>query len=990
MRLAGHLYKPMRVRSLFPLAALALTRAAFAAEATPEQMQFFESKIRPILSEKCYKCHSVELNKSKGGLTLDTKAGLLKGGETGAGLKPGDPKGSLLIKAVLYTDPDLQMPPKGEKLSDAQIADLTSWIKMGAPDPREKAKGGKLSGMTDAARKHWAFVPVKKPEIPTVKNRAWCITPVDAFIMQKLEDKGMSPSPDLFSLSGFTGKDTMLRRATYDLTGLPPTPAEMDAFRADTTPYAFSNVVDRLLASPEYGERWGRYWLDSARYADTTGARGARGEDYRYAYAWTYRDWVIKAFNDDLPYDQFIMQQIAADKIPNNPPANLAALGFITVGARLGNANDVINDRIDVVTKGFVGLTVVCARCHDHMFDPIPTKDYYALHGVFASTIEPSELPVLSASLDPKKKAEYDKAVAGVEKKNRDEYYKLMGQYSGMVRAKAGDYLLASMTKRNADADALKAALKFQQDKGLDPQILNEVRRFVRPNHEIFGPFAEFASASGSLDKVTEMVAANAGAKFHPQVAAAFKAAKPKSLNEVADIYTKLLSNMDGPANAQLAAYADAMSNDDGKIDAKVASIALVPFKLVPARDLTTKALREEINKLPLQLQGRGKFDFAKVNELTLTSTGAAAKAMAVEDSPNPHDSYVFVRGQAEVHGDVVPRHFLEALSNGKPAPFKEGSGRYELAQAIATKSNPLTARVIVNRVWMHHFGQAFVRTPDDLGTRSETPSHQELLDYLSNYFMEQGWSMKKLHKLIMLSRVYSESSYTIKAQEDLDPDNRYLWRANVRRLDFEAFRDSLLVMSNRIDHTLGGQPVNLSDEPYSYRRSIYGYIDRGDLPELMQNFDFSNPDMPNSSRTSTIVPQQALFLMNSPMAVDVARRIIARPEVVQQPVGADFKKIMKIYEIIYGRLPRPDEISLGTKFISYEIRKQAETVAAVKDMTAKAEDLAVKRAATRANSSNATKAIQNTGEVVERKPLTPWETYAQTLLLSNEAAYVN
>jgi hypothetical protein len=346
----------------------------------------------------------------------------------------------------------------------------------------------------------------------------------------------------------------------------------------------------------------------------------------------------------------------------------------------------------------------------------------------------------------------------------------------------------------------------------------------------------------------------------------------------------------------------------------------------------------------------------------------------------------------------MVPRRFLEMLSNGHPEPFKDGSGRLELAQAIANKANPLTARVIVNRIWMHHFGQAFVRTPDDLGTQSEAPSHPELLNYLAAWFMDQGWSFKKMHKLIMLSHVYQEDSApmkTVKASyASIDPENRLLWRANIRRLDFEAFRDSLLEMGGRLDKRVGGQPVNLTDEPYSYRRSVYGYIDRGNLPELMQNFDFSKPDMPNSARTTTIVPQQALFLMNSPMVVDVARQVLMSNEF--RTAGADFMRIKAIYNAVYSRDPivKPadgiDEITAAAKFISTEAFKQADIQKEMKDYAQKSTDKAKKRSQDLAEKSDAMKAVQNEGEVVERHPLSPWETFVQTLLFTNEAAYVN
>jgi len=1019
----------MQPRSLL-LIALIASGSAMAADLTPEQTQFFETKVRPILSDKCYKCHSAEAGKSKGGLTLDTKESTLKGGENGAAVKPGDTAGSLLLKAISYNDADLQMPPKGEKLSDAEIANLTQWVKMGAPDPRTggTAIKGKLSGLTDRARAHWSYQPIKKPEIPVVKNRAWCTTQIDAFVMQKLDEKGMAPSPDL--KDDVNGRETLLRRATYDLTGLPPTLKEINDFVVDPSPMpvAFAKVVDRLLASPHYGERWGRFWLDSARYADTTGVRNGTNDDYRYPYAWTYRDWVIKAFNDNLPYDQFVVQQLAADKLPNNPATNLAALGFLTVGEKFGNQNDVINDRIDVVSKGFLAMTVACARCHDHMFDPIPTKDYYALHGIFSSITEPTEDPIIK-QVDPKAKVEFDKKLATLEQENRDKYYATLQEYTATFREKAAAYILVAHLGRKDSSEAnQQKAEKISDDEKLDRTVVNQVRdRLTNADHDVFGPFARFLTGGDSWKSIAADVAKSK--KYNPIVTAAFKDANPKNFEDLAAIYGKIFASIDSKAKDVVKAYADAkaapavasksgsaadekdgsmmmasemassmmMMGGRGKnqkmediagMDPAIVRLAVAPLHIVPAYELNTDTLRATVRAWPLQLQGKARFNFAKVNELLLKDDGAPTRAMVVMDRPNPHDSPVFIRGQAETRGEVVPRHFLEILSSGKPQPFKQGSGRLELAQCIASKDNPLTARVIVNRIWMHHFGQGFVRTPDDLGTQSETPSHPELLDYLAWWFMDQNWDVKKLHKLIMLSRVYQESSSTIPAYETIDPENRLLWRANVRRLDFEAMRDSLLVMAGKLDRTVGGQPVNLTEEPYSFRRSVYGYVDRGNLPELMSNFDFANPDMPNSSRTTTIVPQQALFLMNSPMAVDVARRIVARPDF--QNAGNNVRRLLTLYNIIYQRPPKSEETNLAFKFLDNEAKAQPEVQTAMKDIGAKASAQAKKRAEDRAKSDSGTKAIQNDGDVVERAPLNPWETFAQAMLMSNEAAYVN
>jgi cytochrome c553 len=370
--------------------------------ATGDDFEFFEKKIRPLLMENCYRCHSHESEKVKGGLLLDTREGLLKGGDTGPAMIPGDPEKSLLIKSVRYTDENLQMPPKGKKLAAEQIADLETWIKIGAPDPRTEKVAASGPPLSDPikVRNHWAFQPIKDAAIPPVRNKRWVQTPIDSFILAKLEEKGMKPSPR-------AGKRTLIRRATFDLIGLPPTPEEVAEFLADQSADAFAKVVDRLLGSHYYGERWARHWLDVARYADTKGY--VFEEERRYPYSYTYRDYVIRAFNEDLPYDQFIVQQLAADLLPlGEDKRPLAAMGFLTLGRRfLNNQHDIIDDRIDVVSRGTMALTVACARCHDHKYDPIPTKDYYSLYGVFASCNEPSDKPLLGTAALPKEYPEY-------------------------------------------------------------------------------------------------------------------------------------------------------------------------------------------------------------------------------------------------------------------------------------------------------------------------------------------------------------------------------------------------------------------------------------------------------------------------------------------------------------------------------------------------------------------------------------------------------
>jgi hypothetical protein len=971
---------------------------------TAEQTAFFESKVRPILSAACYKCHSLAEGKAKGGLTLDTKEGTLKGGDTGAAVTPGDPTKSLLVTAITYNDADLQMPPKGEKLKEEEIAVLTEWVKMGAPDPRKAAATAtKLTGLTDKARHHWAFQPVKKAPLPAVKNQTWTLMddrktvhPIDTFVLAKIEEKGMLPGPA-------ADRDTLLRRASYDLLGLPPSPQELEAFRYDKSPNAWANVIDRLLASPHYGERWGRFWLDTARYADTIGGdRNAnnRGQDYRYPFAWTYRDWVVKSMNQDMPYDKFIMAQLAADRMPETKrdPRLLSAMGFLTVGERFPNANDQINDKIDTVTKGFLGLTVACARCHDHMFDPIPTKDYYALHGIFSSIEEPDNKPLVNAP-SAKQLEEFSVKLAAFEQKNREEYYRVLGEYAAMFREKAGVYLQAADLRRDRSQTGLQKVQALQDAEKLDVDIVQYLSNRGRMDNVLFSAFRKFATLSESDfsslgNKIASDIAGASGSQYHPAVAAAFRGAKITSMQDVIGIYNKLFSGLNGKAADFFKTVAASKSGSYEGVEATAADTFAAPFPVQPVAKLDSDSIRDHIADWPLRMRGRPQFTFGAINSLYLTHPGAPAKAMIVADKSNPQDSRVFIRGQAGVPGDVVPRRFLDILSpGGKSQEFRDGSGRYELAKAIANKDNPLTARVMVNRVWLHHFGEGFVRTPDDLGTQSETPSHPELIDYLSAYFMDNGWSLKTLHRFIMTSRVYQISSHTRKEYEDIDPYNRLLWRANVRRLDFEAMRDSLLVYGGILDKTVGGQPVNLTDEPYSRRRSVYGYIDRGNVPELMSAFDFSDPDMTNSKRSTTVVPQQALFLMNSSMSVDAARRIISRPEVANARDGT--ARVLAIHNIIFQRNPQKEEIPFIYEFLNKErnLNQFVDDKAkkALADAAAKKNAEVEKKLATPGNMrDNMFGTIRNTGEIVDRKALSDWETYAQALLLSNEAAYVN
>jgi hypothetical protein len=717
------------------------------------------------------------------------------------------------------------------------------------------------------------------------------------------------------------------------------------------------------------------------------------------------------------PYDRFILEQLAADLLRDlKDRKDLAALGFLTVGQRIGTANDVINDRIDVVGRGLQGLTVACARCHDHMFDPISIKDYYALHGVFASSVEPKEdeLPVI---LEGERSAgdKFAKEVELIDARNREMFYDLVAGLNSEFRRKAGDYLLSLMQYLSESEEDKQASVKLQEGSQLDSSVWSALRtqilqfrsgrgragipvkgenadRVYPREDTVLAPMLKFMGApKDSWGTVAQEISENRRGNYHPLIAKAFQGTSPKTFQEVAAAYARVFQevNAKGATFVKLSAEAIQQGAKLTGVSEGEARLLSVPYRIRIAAELDSRQIQEEMLPWREITRNLKPWEFNKLNQLKMTGAGAVVRAMVVNDSPQPKNSRVFLRGQSSAPGPEVPRRFLSVLAGGNPKPFDKGSGRLELAQSIADRRNPLTARVMVNRVWMHHFGEGFVRTPDDLGTQGEAPTHPELLDYLSSYFMEQGWSLKHLHKLIMLSRVYQESSYTVPAHEQMDPFNRLLWRANVRRLEFEAVRDSLLVFSGQIDRTLGGPPVNITDEPYIMRRSVYGYVDRGELPELMSHFDFADPLAPNSKRTTTVVPQQALFLMNSPMVVDVARRVLARPEVVN--ARDNLNRVFHLYRIVFQRDPKPAEIQLALEFVGREIKEEPQTLALAKELAEPTPDAKKKKGGGRTAREESLSAIQNEGlERVERKLLTPWETYAQALLLSNEAAYVN
>jgi hypothetical protein len=689
--------QPLRVVVQFGLIVLAAACSHAAADPSlegPEGVEFFETHIRPVLVEKCYSCHSAAAKVLKGGLRLDTAATTRAGGETGPVIVPGKPAESVIVSALKYET--YEMPPTG-KLPDQVVHDFEKWIELGAPDPRVDApKAAAAAGSRDPFD-HWAYKRPQKLSPPELTNAHAARTDIDRFIIVRLEAAGISPSPQALPR-------VVLRRLYYDLVGLPPSAEELDQFAADPSDGNYEAAVDRLLASPRFGERWARHWLDIARYSDTKGYLFEEDRNYKGAYA--YRDWVIASFNCDRPYDRFVVAQIAADQ--SGDPSSGPASGFLTLGRRFLNAQpDIINDRIDVVTRGLLGTTVACARCHDHKYDPIPAADYYAMYGVFASSNE-----------------------------------------------------------------------------------------------------------------------------------------KPR---------------------------------DDA------------PPELV--------------------------------------------------DAEKPYDPYVFLRGSPGNRGPAVERRFLTCLtSDHKPTAFKQGSGRRELAEAIASRDNPLTARVWVNRVWEHLFGKGIVDTPSDFGVRGTPPTHPELLDTLACEFMDDAWSTKRLIRRIVLSATYRQASEPRPECAAVDPENRLLWRANRRRLDLESLRDSLLAAAGRLDEKMGGPSVSLTDAPFSTRRSVYGFIERQNLPAFFRTFDFANPNTHTPERPLTTTPQQALFLMNSPFAIEQATHLAQRVAGVEPTASpqtnalgdrqsldpshpphsssGDVRRLVKLFRCALGRDPSLDELTEALQFV--------------------------------------------------------------------------
>lgn len=924
-------------------------------------MNFSRKKIRPALVERCYKCHSTDAEKTKGGLLLDSRESLLKGGDTGPAVVAGEPEKSRLIQAIRYLDDDLQMPPK-EKLSPAQITDFETWVKMGAPYPEKTKAPGDASRITrhasrTAASGHWAFRPPKKPSIPSVANKAWPKHPIDHFILAELEDKKLTPASP-------ADKRSLLRRAIFDLIGLPPTPEEIGSFLNDSSPNAFAKVVDRLLDSRHFGERWGRHWLDVVRYADSNGLE----VNLPYPNAWRYRDYVVDSFNNNKPFDQFIREQLAGDLLPHKTDEerfeHLIATGFLVLGPKaLGEPNrtkltmDFADEQIDVTTRAFLGLTASCARCHDHKYDPIPTKDYYALAGIFKSTARLSTAG--PGPQNPFGTRWIERPLAGADKaKEVEDYFAKLnkltaelrdlqeypgglrsGQLPGIVvdnsaaqlqgRWKKSDYVGTFVDKdyhHDAKSDKGKMSARYVPNlphAGQDEVLVGYVPRFDRATN--------VPVTIQSVDK-TNQVALN-------------QTLPPMYKNSFVSVGTyEFQTGTNGSV---------IISNENTKGFVTVDSVIFVPideWKLEmsmnePVSMKASGSAMMAASSRSMTENARDELGYA-LSSLRTSAPPPMPSAMAVQEG-TIENCRINIRGDPDKLGEEVPRGFLTVLSGSKASSLFNGkeSGRLELANWVASVGNPLTTRVAVNRIWLHLFGKGLVDTPDNFGLLSERPTHPELLDYLAVQFVQDGWSCKKTIRTIMLTSAYQMSCEHDAKAYAKDPDNRYLWRMNRRRLEAEAIRDAVLAVSGELDSARGVSLISTNDmrmnNPIagmqlppvtSNRRSIYLPVVRNDVPDLFQVFDFADPHTIAGKRHVTTAATQALFMMNSEFVQEQARQWAQA--LLAQPTNDD-QRIANAYMRAFGRPITSEEKQRALDSIAKLEKTAAQNEAAKNRLTA-------------------------------------------------------
>lgn len=920
--------------------------AAEPADATvdPVGLELFEKHVRPTLVEQCIRCHGEK--KQQGGLRLDSREGWMEGGDSGAAIVPGQPDESLFVQAVRYTNNDLEMPPKGV-LPQATIAAIEQWVRLGAPDPRtmqptdgDSASPSSAPPTVEQGRSFWAFQPVQPASPPAVHNDAWPRTDIDRFVLAKLEHNKLTPAADAAPLD-------LVRRVYFDLLGLPPTPAEIDRFVNDPSPSAYADLVDRLLDSPQFGEHWGRHWLSVVRYAQSSGG----GRTLLFPDAWRYRDYVIDSFNQDVPYDQFVREQLAGDLLEyedwRDRRRKLIATAFLLLGPTNYELQDkdilemdVVDEQLDTFGKSVLGMTLGCARCHDHKFDPIPTHDYYALAGIFKSTkamihSNVSQWNTVDLPLDPQQAAA------------------LQQQQQELADARSQ---LAAATKAWVDAGGMPSEPKGKQVRSIDRQSIQGL--VVDDDQaESIGEWMESTSQPGFVGRrYLHDSAAEPGKKrvvYRPQlphsgryeVRLSYPAGPNRSTRAqvhivhrdgeaTVSVNQRNAPELDGKLSS-LGVFAFDVDGDnpprvtisnEGKQDGVVIADAVVFVSLKtkgedalaekPEADLIDADAMAALEKLKQQV------DTLKAHVQTLEKAlPKAAKVMATVDDDDAGDIPIAIRGVVHNKGPLTPRGTLQVASHEPFPAIPEGqSGRGELADWTCSPHNPLTSRVIVNRVWQWTMGRGLVSTVDNFGSMGQPPTHPELLDYLATSFVENDWSIKTLIRQILLSRTYQLQTLSSVQANPADPDNQLLSHAHRKRLHAEQIRDALLAISGKLDATKAGPNLRggtSSEYGYQFtstRRSVYVPVFRNRLPQLFEVFDFPDPNIQSGSRNVSTIASQALLLMNHPFVIEQSQTAAER--LLQMDLADDASRIDYAYRQVIGRPPTAEELSVMSKFI--------------------------------------------------------------------------
>ncbi|MFO0940427.1 MAG: PSD1 and planctomycete cytochrome C domain-containing protein [Pirellulales bacterium] len=893
----------------------------------------FNKEIRPILAEYCYQCHGPDVNKNGSGLRLDIESEAKQ-----SAIVAGSPETSPLVHRVESSDVDEKMPPAalGKSPSEAQKRLLRNWIQSGAK-----------------YADHWAFQPIGDSSelINEVKQAAQSsdisvqptTNPIDQFLLIQLSRVGLSYSPSV-------SKQQFIRRATFDLTGLPPSWQEIEQYVNDTAADADARLIDRLLASQAYGQRWGRHWLDIARYADTHGGAAIGFTSFPFSY--TYRDYVIAAMNRDLPLDRFILEQIAADQLglSENDPA-LAAVGFLTVGMQFRNYHDTIDDQIDVVTRGLMGLTVTCARCHDHKFDPISTQDYYSLYATIAASETPqqTQMPIIGEVSDQAQREAYQKSLADLKHKHETMAREQGDVLRNRLRMQVGLYL-TEIAKGAGEQDVSTQFLSYRTD-DIRPIVLNRWLKYLSSltvSDSVFGPWLEMHSwgklspeqfqqkrdeyigrLMAELEKdggktPEKLYALRAEPpKWNPFILEAIVAKKPASRQELAAVYGSVFADhqrqwlqalLDTTNEAAVGAEIIPDDHPKHQVINSPSHRQLrhhlyspgTPFDL--SDDETQKLTNRTINDIVNGKRGA-------IHQLNLAAPGSPPRAMTLRENPKPNDYFVFLRGNPLARGAKVAPGFLSVLDKDKSTHFDDGKRRMGLAKAVIDQNNPLTRRVIVNWAWQNHFGVGLVRTPDDFGTRGQSPTNPQLLDYLADQLSENAWSLKWLHRQIMLSQAYRQAAVENEQSRQVDPENLLLWRMPRKRLEFESMRDAMLAVTGELDTTLGGRPIDLSSTPTIPRRSVYGFVNRDIVSNLMSTFDVANPNACTAKRPETSVPQQTLFALNSDFIQDRAAKLAELTAGMK--LNSSELRIAALVQRILGRQPTDSELDQMKAYIA-------------------------------------------------------------------------